>query len=250
MDFSVLIKPAQSKHAIHGPESWDDLPMGLWLAEQIQVRLDAWCPRLFGYHLMKFGPLSGELDCFASSILHQVTVTDEMGLGGVLADPCHLPFQENCIDACILTQTLDFTQDPHQVLREIERILTGDGYLIISGYNPMSLCGLVKMFMFKRNMPPWSARMFTPARIRDWLELLGFEILQDDRFAFTTFLGKKPMTWWSESIGQMHFPSFSSVYFIVARKRRAPVSPVKLWWQLKQRKRPLIVTGATRKSSD
>lgn len=229
------------------PESWDDLPMGDWLASQIQARLDEWCPQLFGYHLLKLGALSGELNCFASTIRHQVTATADQGLGGVFTELNHLPFQENCIDACILTQALDFSADPHQVLREIERVLTGDGYLILSGYNPLSLCGAVKMLGLKRNVPPWSARMFTPARIKDWLELLGFEIIQDDRFGFTTFLGKKPLTWWSESVGQMHFPSFASVYFIVARKRRTPISPVKNWWQLHRSKRPLIVTSATRK---
>ena len=224
--------------------------MGAWLANQIQARLDAWCPKLFGYHLLKLGALSGELDCFSSSIQHQVTATIEPELGGLCIDPRHLPFQENCIDACILTQLLDFSSDPHQVLREIERVLTADGYLILTGFNPLSLCGLVKMCGLKRHQPPWSARMFTPARIKDWLELLGFEVLQDDRFAFTTFLGKKPLTWWSEGLGQEHLPSFASVYFIVARKRRAPLSPVKTWWQLSRNKRRFIPSNATRTQSN
>ena len=243
----MLIKPAHHKHEITIPHSWNDLPMGGWLASQIQARLDVWCPKIFGYHLLKLGSLSAELNCFGSSIQHQVTATSEQGMGGVFIDPAHLPFQENCIDACILTQSLDFSADPHQVLREVERVLTGDGYLILSGYNPLSLCGLVKLLGVKRNHPPWSGRMFTPARIKDWLELLGFEIIQDDRFGFTSFLGKKPLTWWSESIGQMHFPSFLSVYFIVARKRRAPISPVKNWWQVSRTSRRFMPTGATQK---
>lgn len=244
----MLIKPAQRQHDISIPLSWDDLPMGQWLACQIQARLDAWCPQIYGYHLLKLGALSGSFNCFSSPIQHQITATPETGIGGIFVDPTQLPFQENCINACILTQCLDFAVDPHQVLREIERVLTADGYLILSGYNPLSLCGLVKVCGLKRNVAPWSARMFTPARIKDWLELLGFEIIQDDRFAFTTFLGKKPMTWWSESLGQMYIPSFSSAYLIVARKRRIPISPIQNWWKIKHRSRQLVASNAIRTS--
>ncbi|MGC3834783.1 hypothetical protein ACPSKX_11170 [Moritella viscosa] len=45
----------------------------------------------------------------------------------------------------------------------------------------------------------------------------------------------------------MHFPSFLSVYFIVARKRRAPISPVKNWWQVSRANRRFMPTGATQK---
>jgi len=245
----VLIQPAQQKHDVSIPHRWEDLPMGDWLACQIQARLDVWCPQLYGYHLLKLGCLSGTFNCFSSPIYHQVTATAELGLGGIVMDPTELSFQENCINACILTQCLDFSADPHQVLREVERVLTADGYLILSGYNPLSLCGLTKMCGLKRNVAPWSARMFTPARIKDWLSLLGFEIIQDDRFAFTSFLGKKPMSWWTEGIGQMHFPSFSSVYFIVARKRRIPISPVKNWWKLSHKARKFMPSNTTIKLS-
>lgn len=214
--------------------------MGDWLAQQLQSRLDGWSKQMHGYHLLKLGELSGELSCFNSNIFHQVTVTSNKGMGGVYSDLTHLPFQENCINACILTQSLDFSEDPHQILREVERVLTADGYLVISGYNPLSLCGLVKACGFKRRALPWSGRMFTPARIKDWLSLLGFDVIEDERFAFTTFLGKKPINWWSEGVGQMYLPAFASIYFIVARKRRAPLSPINNWWQVKKRPRRLL----------
>ena len=34
---------------------------GPWVLESIQTRLDEWCPKLFGYHMLKLGGLSCEL---------------------------------------------------------------------------------------------------------------------------------------------------------------------------------------------
>lgn len=101
---------------------------------------------------------------------------------GIIADVDELPIRSGSIDACLLAHLLDFSNDPHQILREVERVLTPDGWIIISGFNPYSLVGLGRLLPNLRRRLPWSARMFSPERVLDWLHLLGFEVVHLEGF--------------------------------------------------------------------
>ncbi|RKF17376.1 methyltransferase domain-containing protein [Alginatibacterium sediminis] len=229
------MKPAKIKDLISVPDSWASISQGKNLAEQQQALLDAHLPRVFGYHLLKVGNLSCELSCHASMIRHQLNLAKNGQLVGLQAKPSELPLQESSIDCSVLLHVLDYSRDPHQVLREVERVLTADGYIIISGFNPMSLVGLRRYLPWPRKSSPWSARMFGPARVKDWLQLLGFEVLYDERFAFTSFVNQRPTPAWLENWGQNYARPFSSCYFMVARKRRSPLTPIRQSWRIKRR---------------
>ena len=53
-----------------------------------------------------------------------------------------LPFASQSIDLVALPHVLEFTDDPHEVLREVARVLMPEGRLIITGFNPLSLWGM------------------------------------------------------------------------------------------------------------
>ena len=227
-----IMQLARTEQQIEIPTSWSALPMGDWVAAEIQERLDNWCPHLFGYHLLKIGALSAELSCGNSSIRHQIGVAPDGRPLDIKGDPLALPVRSGSVDACLLAHCLDFSPDPHQVLREAERVLTEDGWLIISGYNPTSLVGLGHYLPVMRQRLPWSARMFTPVRVTDWLQLLGCEVMFDERFGFS-FMGKQSrIGWWRESLGRDYCRPLASVYVIAARKRRYPITPVRRRWRL------------------
>lgn len=57
--------------------------------------------------------------------------------------------------------------------------------LLSSGFNPYSVVGLGKLLPNLRRRLPWSARMFSPERVLDWLHLLGFEIVHIEGFAYS-----------------------------------------------------------------
>jgi ubiquinone/menaquinone biosynthesis C-methylase UbiE len=50
----------------------------------------------------------------------------------VKADPLHLPFAEKSVDACLLAHT-PWCSDPHRLLREADRVLIDDGWMILTG---------------------------------------------------------------------------------------------------------------------
>lgn len=218
------MKIAKTSRILTPIDSWSQLPHGQCLLKQTQQRLDHIIPRCFGYHLLKLGKLSSQLSSAESPIIHQINCAPSGDDIGLFADLHLLPIQDSSIDVCILAHELDFSSDPHQLLREIDRVLTLDGILIISGYNPISLFGLRSLLTPKN---PQTARLFLPNRVLDWLHLLGFEIQQKQHFDFLSCALNNRFSNCVESIAQRFLAYFCSTYFIVAKKQSIPMTPIK-----------------------
>ncbi len=218
------MKIAKTSRILMPVESWSQLPHGQSLLKQTQQRIDHTITRCFGYHLLKLGQLSSQLNSVKSPITHQISCAVSGKDIGLFADLHQLPLQDSSIDLCILAHELDFSSDPHQLLREIDRVLTLDGTLIISGYNPLSLFGFRSLLTPKT---PQSARLFLPNRVLDWLHLLGFEVQQKQHFDLLSYQFNNKFANCIESIGQRYLPSFCSTYFIVAKKQSTPMTPIK-----------------------
>jgi SAM-dependent methyltransferase len=92
-----------------------------------------------------------------------------------------LPFPADSIDLVVLPHSLEFAHDPHQMLREVERVLRPEGRVVVTGFNPASLWGLRQRMA---RLPLGRGRAYLPRqgdfigywRLRDWLRLLGFTI--------------------------------------------------------------------------
>jgi len=218
------MKIAKTTRILTPITDWLQFNNGQHLKNQTQHLIDNSISRCFGYHLLKLGQLSAQLKTDKCPILHQINCAEkgpDIGLRSNLHD---LPFQESTIDLCILLHELDFSSDPHQLLREIDRVLTLDGTLIISGFNPYSLFACKSLFtpQNKKNV-----RLFSPNRVIDWLHLLGFEIQQKQFFNCNYPQSKGSTLSFLQNIGQGYFPFLCSVYFIVAKKQSTPLTRIK-----------------------
>ncbi|EKO3973152.1 class I SAM-dependent methyltransferase [Vibrio fluvialis] len=248
------MKPARSEKKLEKPHSWSQLKNGQWVSESIQTRLDEWCPKLFGYHMLKLGGLSCELVSCNCNIQHQVQLDIQNPLHNVIADAYDLPFLEKSIDAVIVAHQLDYCNDPHRILREVDRVLIDDGYIIVTGFNPISLTGLASLMPWRKHNLPWSGRMFTPSRIKDWLGVLNYQVIECDQYALFPMQKYRPLwTWLENSLGECCAP-FGSLYFIVARKRTHPLKPIKPHWRIKRRLSPVglnyrVKSGSQSKTS-
>ncbi len=235
------MKPARSEKKIKKPHSWSQLKNGQWVSDSIQTRMDEWCPKLFGYHLLKLGGLSCELSSVNCNIQHQVNLDIHNPLHNVIADSFDLPFFEKSIDVAVLAHQLDYCNDPHRMLREVDRVLIDDGYIIITGFNPISFTGLASLMPWRKNNLPWSGRMFTPNRVKDWLGLLNYQVIECDRYAlFPMQKNRAFWTWLENGRGDLG-ATFCSLYFIVARKRTYPLKLIKPHWRFKRRLSPVGV---------
>ncbi|SFC14222.1 class I SAM-dependent methyltransferase [Pseudoalteromonas denitrificans] len=226
------MKPALSFQYAPKPQSWQEFPHGDHLQNEIEQKISKWLPRIFGYHFLKLGDLSGQLDTQACCIKHQICVAPECNRAGVLAEIDELPFAEHSVDGCLLSHCLEYYSDPHHILRETQRVLLPGGYIILTGFNPFSFCGLARLLPFSRQKLPWSGRFFTPARVKDWLNLLGFEIINDEKFIYSSLARGSRLSRFEpwKDFCQQYFKPIGSVYMIVARKRVSPLTPIKPKW--------------------
>lgn len=143
-----------------------------------------------------------------------------------------LPFDTDSMDLVVVPHVLEFSDNPHQVLREVARVLHPEGNLIISGFNPRSLWGLHRA-LGRRDGYPWQGHFIKLPRLKDWLSLLDFEV-SEVRFAayappFHTakwlerfsMLEKAGDRWWAKGGG---------VYFVHAVKRIYGMRLIKPKW--------------------
>ncbi len=93
-----------------------------------------------------------------------------------------LAIQSDSVDAVLLPHTLEYEPEPHEIVREVGRILSAEGHLIVFGFRPFSSWGLRHWFA-KNGFPPGMERLIGEGRLRDWLKLLGFEIVDSRRYS-------------------------------------------------------------------
>jgi SAM-dependent methyltransferase len=146
------------------------------------------------------------------------------------------------VDTVLLPHTLDFTPNPHQVLREAERILIPEGRIIISGFNPWSVWGLYKLLLQHRGRIPWCAQFISTFRLQDWLRLLNFNVEIIKPVMYRPPLKSDAMMnrlMFLENANPKYFSFFSAGYVIQAVKRVTTFTPVKPGWK----KRAQVVRG-------
>ena len=159
-------------------ESWYATDNGRYLLLQLEETLAGLLDTSFGYHLLQLSPWGGPLLCAASPINHHV-VCSPLALEGVdlVAEWEELPLESDSVDALVAFHCLEFSSNPHQVLREMQRVLTPQGRLVIVGFNPYSLLGLGQRLRGLARSVLWQQhRPLSENRVADWLHLLGCEV--------------------------------------------------------------------------
>lgn len=209
---------------------WMATPQGKYLLAREQEYFDHSVADIFGFNALQFG--SSQQDFLrASRMPLRVKAAKEPG-AQVYLELEELPFDSGSVDLALLPHILEFNKNPHQILREIERILRPEGHVIISGFNPRSLWGLRRALGSKTGFP-WCGEFITLSRLKDWLALLGFEIV-GGRFACYA----PPMIspeWlkrfhFMEPAGDRWWAVCGGVYYLQAVKRVPGMRLIKPQW--------------------
>ncbi len=95
--------------------------------------------------------------------------------GDARVDLDFLPVKTESSDLIIACHVLEFAEDPHRFLREIERMLAPRGRCIIVTFNWFGPTGLVRPLRLFRGVP-WCGRFYPPWLLDNWLSILGFSI--------------------------------------------------------------------------
>jgi len=216
-------------------QDWYSSSVGGFLLCDIKSSLDRILPKLFGYYALQIGYPDHGLDMLAASrVKYRFYLDVTSGPIDLLASADALPVKEYSLDLILLLHTLDFAQDPHKVLREIDRTLIPEGHLIVVGFNPLSWYGFRKFFSVQRNRVPWCGRFYTAARLRDWFSVLGFELLSSHCLGYRPpiqYSGLQHYLAFTDRVGPRIFPFMGGVHVMLARKKVATLTPIRPRWR-------------------
>lgn len=241
--------------------AWFDTALGRYLQHQEQVLYDQAVVDLFGFNALQMGCL--QMDLLRNSrIAHRFKSSDCFDVShhsNLLCCDDFLPIADTSLDLLLLPHRLEFSERPHQTLREAERVIVPEGHLLISGFNPYSWWGLSHLFKTRfsgkcqADTFPWTSKFISLNRLKDWLTLLGFEVVSvqmcchippfehhrwQRRFHFMHRLGAR----W--------LPLLGGVYFIVAKKRVACMTPLKPNWKKSPLAAGLVARPTQRKHTE
>lgn len=150
---------------------WLGGPLGELLLAQQRPLLEAELARFFGGYLVHYGP--GVQVPVAAQIQRSVRVGAPFSGVEIACEEQAWPLGEHAADVVVLQHGLDFSLSPHGLLREAARSVRPGGHLLIVGINPWSAWGL--RHLLARDALR-QARCIAPARVSDWLHLLGFAL--------------------------------------------------------------------------
>ena len=235
-------------HTLH---DWIETPLGHYLLEKERAYLDEVTPDIFGFHAVQVGLPAVDL-LRENRITHRMRVAN-LGEPDLFAKAHELPLATQSIDLVLLPHVLEFAEEPHAILREVDRVMMPEGRLVIVGFNPWSLWGLKSALGYSRNETPWDGRFLSLPRVKDWLALLGFDVnagrliaysppFDSDkvrrRFAFMEPAGDR---WWA--VG-------GAVYMLQAIKRVRGMRLITPSWQEKDAREKALAAVAKRQRHD
>ncbi len=190
---------------------------------------------LFGYFFVQLGAPSSEHLMASSRIKYKLLVDPflEHVSTEVLNDPhCHLiradldylPIGKEKADVVFLPHTLEAAADPYYLLRQVDSMLVPEGHVVITGFNPYG-CFIMRHRWFKKDRVFDQAKLETPQRIKEWLQVLGYDV-QIQKYSSVTCFVQRPsegllinlVEWIEKGLSALGL-QFGNVYCLVAKKR-------------------------------
>lgn len=228
---------------------WLATPLGESLLAQEARVVEEALDGIFGEQMLQLGQW-GEARQFLrfSRTQRAALIAEELSEGSpsAIGQLHRLPVASDSIDAVLLPHTLDYSDRPHAILREVDRVLRLDGQVVILGFRPGGLWGLRRLVPGAA-MPPGADHLVSDRRLRDWLQLLDMRIHGISGYFFRWPLpglkGAASPKW--EQRGQRWWPEVSACYMITAQKRVSTLTPLRPVW----RKQPKVVAGLAEPST-
>ena len=211
---------------------WFATPKGEYVLRWEQGQFDSAVEDVFGFNAVQVG-----LPQFDLLRQNRIPLRTRVGLdpaSDLVADCGALPLASGSVDLVVLPHVLEFSPDPHRILREAARVLMPDGQIVISGFNPLSLWGMKRALSRDRSEYPWCGRFIGLLRLKDWLQLLSFELnggrfgCYAPPFAQTKWLARAAFL---EKAGDRWWPITGGVYVVRAIKRTVGMRLVMPSWR-------------------
>ena len=211
---------------------WFATPRGEYVLRWERAQFESAVEDVFGFNAVQVG--LPQIDLLRQNRIPLHTRVGLDPVSDLVADSGALPLATGSVDLVVLPHVLEFSADPHGILREAARVLMPDGQIVISGFNPLSLWGLKRALGPGRRENPWCGRFIGLLRLKDWLQLLSFELnggrfgCYAPPFAQTRWLERSAFM---EQAGDRWWPIAGAVYVVRAVKRTAGMRLVMPSWR-------------------
>ena len=240
---------------------WLETPPGNYVRAWEQARLDVLTADIFGFNALQVGlPQVNALQAnrMPNKWLSDTHLAPRQQPGYpmpvVVHDFSELPFASQSLDLVVLPHVLEFASEPHQVLREVERVLIPEGQLIVCGFNPASLWGLRQVAgrLSGAHFLPLDGEFISLPRLKDWLKLLNMEV---NRGHFGCYAPPCISEKWlqrfdfMENAGDRWWPYFGAIYMVQAIKRVKGMRLIGPAWRKHAVKAPQGVPATNRVQS-
>ncbi|MBB3211575.1 SAM-dependent methyltransferase [Herbaspirillum sp. Sphag1AN] len=245
--------------AVTDLDSWLQTPIGNYVRAWEQKHLDALTADIFGFNAVQIGlPQIEALNAnrmpyrWLTDTAMPLVSQDGRAIPQVVAhDFSELPFATQSLDLVVLPHVLEFSAAPHQVLREVERVLIPEGQVIICGFNPISLWGMRQGVgrLTGAHFLPQDGEFINLPRLKDWLQLLNMEV---NRGHFGCYAPPCTTDKWlqrfdfMEKAGDRWWPYLGAVYIVQAIKRVKGMRLIGPAWQKQKVKVPKGVPATNR----
>lgn len=230
-----------------------------------QERLDVLTADIFGFNAMQIG--MPQIDALRANRMPNRWLTDthipsssrfETSASIVVVhDFAELPFASHSLDLIVLPHVLEFAEEPHQVLREVERVLIPEGQVIICGFNPASLWGMRQAAgrLSGAHFLPVNGEFISMPRLKDWLKLLNMDVNRGHFGCYAPpFRTDKWLTRFSfmENAGDRWWPYLGAIYIVQAIKRVRGMRLIGPAWKKRPVQAPtgIPVTNRIQKKTD
>lgn len=232
-----MLKTTQKHPSIsyQGINDWYTSQSGKNLANDISHSLNETLSQCFGYYAVQIGCSN-----LAKKIIHKSRVRHQFTFDAkdaeVLSQHDYLPIANDSVDLVIAAHCLSYSERPHALLREIDRIMVAEAKLIIIEMNPISLWGLRHALQAWLEKMPWCGRLFSQKKLYDWLTILGFKKMQILKVHYDLPLQLKKqntLVHWASKATKRWLPFMSAVNIFVYEKSIAPLTPIKSVWKQK-----------------
>ncbi len=217
---------------VNNCQQWFESPLGRYLIDHEYRYFDQTVANIFGYNAVQIGlPQFNFLRLNRMPLHFSIGSEDRVSLRAT-AD--FLPIQSNSMDLVILPHVLEFNNNPHQILREVYRVLIPEGHIVISGFNPLSLWGSCRYLKSRRRHYPWNGNFIALSRLKDWLKLLDFEMTGGRLSCYAPpFKQEKWLQRFNfmEAAGDRWWPISGGIYFLHAIKHMHGMRIIKPGWK-------------------
>ncbi|MFC4206579.1 class I SAM-dependent methyltransferase [Vreelandella malpeensis] len=146
----------------------------------------------------------------------------------LVCPPDRFALPDRCLDTVVIHHWLEQLPDAHFTLQEAARVTSDHGVLVLFGFNPLSVGGLVKRWRKPGATFPFAGRWMSVNRLRDWLAFVDFEVERVDYCCFRGRMNAPCGEHW-EALGRRHNLPLGQSYMIKARRRErgAPIERIR-----------------------